>query len=353
MYAGTDGHIRYIRVGRVPIRPQGVNPGKPIDGDTTNNDWLGIHPQSDLVQIDDPADGYMQNCNITPTIMSKDQPVDPGKYPPYIFNADSGRPWDSRWSMRGKRAVDLLDADDDVTLADGLRIANDVYLVGWENLQPMIAEACKLGRGEIVNAGPEAVQIVDTLVKWDGNMNTDSVGATLLYFLWRNLPKACPGVDRDALRRGDAKLTAEQYPQLLEAGRLGIEELVQKHGGWQVPWGQINRVGRGGRTFPLAGWGTDDLVTLRAVGGPWDDKTATILCQAGQSCTTLVLFKPGRVESYSVTPWGESDDPKSPHYLDQAEKLFSRRQLKPTWFQREDLLAGNNIESTLVLDYQK
>jgi acyl-homoserine lactone acylase PvdQ len=126
---------------------------------------------------------------------------------------------------------------------------------------------------------------------------------------------------------------------------------MDTRGTWRVAWGDINRVGRGGRTFPLAGSATDGLTTLRAVGGGFDAKTGTILGEHGQSCTTLVLFKPGRVESYSVTPWGESDHPDSLHYLDQAEKLFGRKLLKPTWFQREDLLGGNNIESTMTLEW--
>ena len=345
MYAGTDGHIRYIRVGRVPIRPKGVDPSKPIPGDTTANDWLGIHPQSDLVQIDDPADGYMQNCNITPTIMCKDQPVDPSKYPPYIFNADTGRPW----ANRGTRAVQLLDADSDVTLADALAIASDAHVLGWEKVQPVLADAAKAARADIANLG--GAQVVDALLKWDGNMETDSVGAALFYMWWRQVPKAYPGIQREGLLRGDVKTTPEQRRALLDALRPAVEELTRTHGTWQVRWGDINRVGRGGRTFPLAGSGTEDLDTLRAVGGAWDDKTATILGEGGQSCTTVVLFKPGRVESYSVTPWGESDHPNSPHYLDQAEKLFSHKQLKPTWFQRDDLMRGNNIESTIALEY--
>jgi acyl-homoserine lactone acylase PvdQ len=53
------------------------------------------------------------------------------------------------------------------------------------------------------------------------------------------------------------------------------------------------------------------------------------------------------VRSWSVAPFGQSDNPASPHYADQAEKLFSPGRLKPTWFDPAEL-AGN-VESTLVL----
>ena len=347
MYAGTDGHIRYIRVGRVPIRPAGVDSHKPIPGDTTANDWQGIHPQSDLVQVEDPADGYMQNCNITPTIMSRTQPVDPSRYPAYIFNATTTRPWHSR----GTRAVDLLDADREVTLDEALAIVNDTYLLGWEKVQPLLADAAKAADAQIKGAGSTATAIVDTLLKWDGKMDADSVGAGLFFAWWQALPQAVPGFARDGLLRGQVEVTPEQRRQLLMALRPAVESLVSTHGTWQVPWGDINRVGREGRTFPLSGVASAGLTTLRAVGGTLDPKTGTLVCEDGQSCTTLVLFKPGRVESYSVTPWGESDHPTSPHYLDQAEKLFGKQILKPTWFQREDLLKGDHVESTTTLEW--
>lgn len=52
-----------------------------------------------------------------------------------------------------------------------------------------------------------------------------------------------------------------------------------------------------------------------------------------------------------MTPWGESDDAKSPHFLDQAEKLFGQKKLKPTWFQKQALLSGDHVESTLSLEW--
>ena len=344
MFAGTDGNIGYVRVGRVPIRAQGTDPSMPIPGDKTANDWLGIHPQSDLVQITDPVDGYMQNCNSAPTIMCKTRPVDPSRYPSYIYNAATDRPWHSR----GTRAVELLDADRSVTLEEALAIVNDTHVLGWEKAQPILKAAAERLRSQI--QALDAQDIVDTLLRWDGNMETDSVGATLFFAWWNALPAAAAGIDRGSLLRG-RQVTPEEGDRLLTALRPAVEALIEKRGTWEVPWGQINRVGRGERDFPLAGCATGDVVTLRAVGGDIDTTTGKIRCAHGQSCTTLVLFKPGAVESYSVTPWGESDDAKSPHFLDQAEKLFSQKKLKPTWFQKKALLSGDHVESTLNLEW--
>ncbi len=53
--------------------------------------------------------------------------------------------------------------------------------------------------------------------------------------------------------------------------------------------------------------------------------------RSGQTSTQIVvLTKPP--QSWMVIPLGESDHPDSPHFEDQAEKLFSKSAAKPTYF---------------------
>jgi len=44
-----------------------------------------------------------------------------------------------------------------------------------------------------------------------------------------------------------------------------------------------------------------------------------------------------------AVPWGQSGHPDSPHYVDQAEKLYSKREMKNTWWKKADLL--DHVES--------
>ena len=79
MVSTVQGDIYYLRNGRVPIRPDGVNSSRPIPGNTSANEWKGIHSMSDLVQIENPPCGWMQNCNCSPAaMMNHDQPPEPG-----------------------------------------------------------------------------------------------------------------------------------------------------------------------------------------------------------------------------------------------------------------------------------
>ena len=60
----------------------------------------------------------------------------------------------------------------------------------------------------------------------------------------------------------------------------------------------------------------------------------------------LMFFSPDGVESFTCTPWGQSAHPDSPHYVDQAEKLYSKREMKPTWWKKSDLLEHVESEKT-------
>ena len=62
----------------------------------------------------------------------------------------------------------------------------------------------------------------------------------------------------------------------------------------------------------------------------------------------LMFLRPDGIESLTCTPWGQSGHADSPHFMDQGEKLYSPRKMKPTWWTREELLP--NVESTRVLN---
>ena len=62
----------------------------------------------------------------------------------------------------------------------------------------------------------------------------------------------------------------------------------------------------------------------------------------------LMFFHKDGIESYTCTPWGQSADPESPHFMDQGEKLYSKARMKPTWWKKADLMK--NVESSVTLN---
>ena len=331
MCADVEGNIRYVRTGRVPIRPPGFDFNRPVPGDTSKSEWLGIHPMKDLVQVLNPPTGYMQNCNIGPDMMARGLGLDFMKYPLYIRGVGPGA-----INSRGRRAVELLEAHSKLTVEDAMAIALDAHADRCESWQKALRNAAEKegldkSRG---GADPAALhKAVETLLAWNGVMDHESVGATL-YRGWRQFI-------------GDHKLRPDSSAKaLLDALGETVAWLKKNYGTSEVTYGQVNRIRRGDRSWPFSGGdsGGGDM-TLRAMASTLDGKV--FYGHSGQNWTQLVQFRRGAVRSWSATPFGESDDPASPHYADQAEKLFSPGKLKPTWFLPAEL--EGNIESTKVL----
>ena len=94
MIGTVEGDIYYVRIGRVPIRPAGYDYKRAMPGNTSKAEWLGIHKFEDLVQIQNPPQGYMQNCNVSPQFIMKDCPLKPS----------AERPVPVQWIQRLRQA---------------------------------------------------------------------------------------------------------------------------------------------------------------------------------------------------------------------------------------------------------
>jgi acyl-homoserine-lactone acylase len=92
MVADTSGNTYYQRIGRVPMRPEGFDWTLPVDGSTSKSEWTGIHPASDHLQVLNPSQGWMQNCNNPPEAMMPNGPFKFEDYPSYLFSGPGYAP---------------------------------------------------------------------------------------------------------------------------------------------------------------------------------------------------------------------------------------------------------------------
>jgi acyl-homoserine-lactone acylase len=139
---------------------------------------------------------------------------------------------------------------------------------------------------------------------------------------------------------------------LLSALDKAVSYMKEKYASIEGPWGNVMRIRRGEHDVPCSSGGPpgSGMEPLRAVGYEGPDENGKFSARSGQSCTTVVIFRaPGKVESYSAVPFGQSDDPNSPHYFDQARELFSKKKLKPTYYNDLEALKAN-LESKKELD---
>ncbi len=337
MYGDVHGNIWYCRTGMVPIRQPGYDYTRPLPGYTSKTEWLGIHSMNDLVQILDPPQGFMQNCNISPDTMMPGSFLTGDRYPDYIWRGTYGGS-----NQRGRRAVELLSSDDSVTVEEAIETALDTYIDESDKWRRALDQAWQSQNGKYKPQNAELPQSVEILRAWDGRAEVDRVGATL-FCHWRRACGSTLGVPNSDIH-SRRPLTELGQGALLRALDKAVSYMKEKYGKIEAPWGDVMRIRRGDHEAPCPSGGPpgSGMDPLRAVGYSGPDEKGRFFARSGQTCTTVVFLRAsGKVESYSAVPFGQSDDPNSPHYFDQAEQLFSRKKLKPTYYNDIDVLKAN------------
>jgi len=345
MFADVHGDIGYARCGATPIRPDGYDWNAPVPGHTSKTAWKGLHPIDDLVHVFNPACGFMQNCNISPENMMPNSPLTSDKYKNYIFNVS----WDTN-NPRGIRTRKLLDADDSVTREEAIAYAMDVHDTFAKRWQRELGLAINsAGKGKMQNE--EFAKAVKAILEWNGDFTADAT-ATSLYKFWRL--KCGKQLDLSPMV-GGGHLNRKQHRRVLELLEETIKEMKTRYGRWDVAWGDIHKVGRQGQYFPVGGTDfrsgnkeanfSETLFDVRSKPDP--KRPGHFIANSGSMAMILMFFHPDGIKSLTCTPWGQSGHADSPHFMDQGEKLYSKRKMKPTWLTKAELLK--NLESKRVL----
>ncbi len=309
MVGTVDGDIYYVRNGRVPVRPKGCDPSQPMPGASGACEWQGLHPYEDLAQITNPPQGYMQNCNVSPFAMMKNSPLVPEDFAahPYLYN-DGRTPPHQRAAMM----VDLLDAAHYVTPEQAIGIA----------FSPQVWHA-ELWQERIRKAAPDN-EFAQELASWNRRSDAGSRPALGFYLFKMSL---------DAAPRRAVEPPADLTDDQIRAALGKAEAQLKSDFASDATFGTFFRVGRqgGAHTWPVSGGSLRDagMATPRAIS--FDKVGKEMVGHTGQTSTQIVILtKPP--QSYMVIPLGESDHADSPHFDDQAEKLFSKSRVKSTYF---------------------
>jgi len=346
MFADIHGDIGYLRSGMTPIRPHGYDWTSPVPGNTSATAWKGMHPVDDLVHIFNPPQGFMQNCNISPENMMPNSPFEEERYLRHIFNVAD---WEIN-NPRGIRTRQLLDLDDSITRDEAISIAMDVHDIHAERWQSELKFIMDSSKNDHQHS-PELLNAVEAILGWDGEFTPEAT-ATVVYKFWR---LKC-GEKMNLAAMGQGKhLSSAQGQKALQLLQQTIHELKQKYGRWNVAWGEVHKVGRGGKYFPVGGAEfrsgskaanfSETLFDVRC--DPDRNIPGQHTAMNGSMAMILMFFHEDGIESLTCTPWGQSGHNDSQHYMDQGEKLYARRGLKPTWWKPNEL--KKHIESTQVL----
>jgi acyl-homoserine-lactone acylase len=325
MVGTVQGDIYYVRNGRVPIRGKDCDPSRPMPGNRSTCEWKGIHSFTDLVQITNPPQGYMQNNNCSPFAMMKDSPLRAEKYLPYLYNYGNNPP-----HQRAAMTLEQLHKASKVTTEQAIALAFSSEVYRAETWQARLKSAWERAPASVKTQ--DGSKVYDLIQKWDRHSDADSPGA-LAYYAFKM------GIGNEFVRRAVDVPETVKDEDLTNAVNKAAEWLKSTFGSLEVPYGNYFRVGRqGGKTYPVSGGTLQDagMATPRAIGFRPDKKE--MVGERGQTSTQVVILtKPP--QSFTILPLGESDHKESGHWDDQAAKLFSTSKMKSAHFlKKNDLL---------------
>jgi acyl-homoserine-lactone acylase len=333
LYADREGNIFYVYNGAVPRRRRtDLDWSRPVEGSDPSTEWEGYHAFSELPQLRNPPSGYLQNCNATPFLAAGEGSLDPAAYPPYMApEPDNPR---SEISRR------ILESRPTFTFEEWQEAAWDTTVLEAERRIPdLLAEWRRMRGAEPARAGRLAEPLAE-LEAWDGVAGVETAAMTL-FVEWMERLRAR---DAEAAGGGGGPESAAPAPTrwpLVSALEEAVAALTATHGEWRVAWGQVNRLQRistaGDQTF------SDERPSLAVAGAPgplgivFNFYTRREPGQrrrygvAGHSFVAAIALGE-RVAARSVLVFGESADPASPHFFDQAE-LYAGRRFKDAWFE--------------------
>jgi acyl-homoserine-lactone acylase len=327
VYADADGHIAYFHPQFVPRRDNRFDWTRPVDGSDPATEWRGVHGVEDSPHVIDPPNGWIQNTNDWPYSAAGRYSPKRDKFPTYMDEAGE--------SPRGLHAIRVLEGRKDFTLERLREAAFDSYLTAFARLiPPLLAAYNSLPDGDSLKA--RLAEPVAALRGWDYRWSAGSVPTSLAVY-W--------GEALTALVQGEgqaAGMTAYEYTATratsgarLSALAAACDRLSRDFGTWKTPWGEINRFQRltGDIVQPFADsapsipvpftsarWGS-----LASFGARTYPGTKRMYGTSGNSFVAVVEFGKDSIRAKAVTAGGESGDPKSRHFDDQAERYASGR----------------------------
>jgi acyl-homoserine-lactone acylase len=338
IFADAEGNIAYFHANFIPKRNPKFNWTAPVDGSDPATEWGDVHSIDESPNLLNPKSGWLYNTNNWPWSAAGESSPKQADYPAYVERNPE--------NPRGIHAIKVLGGKKDFTM-DSLRdAAFDSYLPEFALTIPALVKAWDA----LPAASPmknKLAQPVEALRKWDFRWAAASVPTTVAVFwgedMWTRSAATeinTKGTPAYEWIEKEASATVR-----LDALAKAVDKIAADFGKWDTPWGDVNRFQRISPEivhpfddskpsipvpFTSARWGSLASFGTRIQPGmkKWYGVT-------GNSFVAVVEFG-DKVRAKAVTAGGESGDPKSPHFSDQAERYASGN-LRDVYFYPDQL----------------
>jgi acyl-homoserine-lactone acylase len=244
-YADARGNIFYVWNATLPALPHA--PG----GDTvaisarhSSEVWPRLVPWDSLPQLLNPRSGYLHNENDSPHFTNAEQLLDASRFPP-----NHERP---RLGLRSQLALELLHSQPRFSLEEVVRLKHSPRMLLADRVKADLLIAAR-------RAAPDAetLRALHLIEHWDNTTAPESRGGVLFESWWRRYTSQAGGAPfREPWTEQEPTTTpiGLARPDLAaEAFAWAVRDTQQRFGSWDVEWGAVHRVRRGGVDVPVAG----------------------------------------------------------------------------------------------------
>lgn len=297
VYADKDGNIAHYYNAMMPKRPDGdkaadINWLGVIPGDQSALIWQRYYPFEALPRTVNPPSGFVYNANNTPYRSS----IGEGQPKAKDYGAAMGI--QTNMTNRALRIEELFAADKAIS-------HEDLHSFKYDNRYANTSIVAKvMNRLLAMTFDPDSQLHAGQKLLRNWNLETDAENTEAALGVLTTKPFVM------------AKMRDEPEPDLSEVFQTTLN-LLNKHFGRIDPqWGEVNRLVRGDKSWPLSG--APDV--LRAIYGEFDEELGYQKATAGDSYIMFVEWDlDGKVFSQSIHNFGSATlDATSPHYDDQA-----------------------------------
>jgi acyl-homoserine-lactone acylase len=340
IYADADGSIAYFHPQFIPRRDDRFDYTTPVDGSDPATDWKELHALEDAPHLLNPPNGWIQNTNNWPYSAAGPHSPRRERFPRYM-DAVGENP-------RGLHALMVLENRKDFTIPALIAAAYDSYLPAFAQLIPPLVQAYDAAPAGHPHKAPLA-EPVEALRGWDYRWGVGSVPTSVAVFWGEDMFGL---VAADARRAGvsvyDYIARSTTADQKLQALATAVDRLERDFGRWRTPWGEINRFQRltGDLVQPFndaapsipVGFTSAQWGSLASFGARRYPGTKRYYGTSGNSFVAVVEFGRDSVRARAVSAGGESGDPRSKHFNDQAVR-YSTGDLRPVYFYPNQLVG--------------
>lgn len=334
-YADRAGNILLLWNASLPLLPHAPGDDLVAVHATKSSDvWTKYVPYEDLPRFENPKGGYVHNENSSPHYSNVREPVKiENKYPNFE---------EPELSLRSQLALQLIGGDEKFSLEDVIALKHNYRMLLADRVKGDLVAAVKAS-----NPTGDVATALSLIESWDNTASAGSKGSTIFELWWYHYSGLRPNVNvlLPANQRF-AKVWDVKDPfntprgiadpaRAVESFKFAVEDTKRRYGGIDVTWGDVHRVRRGKVDMPVGGCGNElGCFRILGFGSDPDGKSAA---NVGDGWVLAVEFG-DTPRAYSVLAYGESRNPMSPWYADQAE-MFAKGEMKKVAFTEADIKA--------------